>query len=194
MSEKKSFVDHYFEGKTGDVLRKTITPDWNSTSGHLKLLNIDTSVGSIAEIGCGIGRLLKELNTSISKCVGFDASSAMIREGKEYCESTNIELIKVDGKGELPYESNSFDYVFSFITFQHIPNTNTVLKYVAEMYRLLKDTGTIKIQLLKNDEFPERDLWSHHDPSTIEKHLYDLGMTTSNIQDCGRWVIIESHK
>lgn len=194
MKKKSSFVSHYFDNKTGDALRKTITPDWNSTEGHLKLLNIDTSVNSIAEIGCGIGRLLKELNKSIPKCVGFDASSSMIKEGKEYCKSTNIELIKVDGNGSLPYESNMFDYVFSFITFQHIPNTDTVLKYISEMYRLLKNSGTIKIQLLKNDEFPDRDLWSHHDPLKIQKHLLNLGMTSVEIQDCGRWIIIESKK
>jgi ubiquinone/menaquinone biosynthesis C-methylase UbiE len=194
MGQKRSFVNNYFDGKTGDSLRKTITPDWNSTSSHLKLLNIDTSVESIAEVGCGIGRLLKELNTSIPKCVGFDASNSMIMEGKEYCKSTNVELIKVDGTGYLPYKENSFNYVFSFITFQHIPNIDTVLTYVSEMYRLLKDAGTIKIQLLKNDEFPDRELWSYHDPIKIQNYLLKLGMSYSKIQEHGRWVIIESVK
>lgn len=191
---KRSFVDNYFEGKSGEKLRKTITPNWDSTQHHLKLLNIPTDINSILEVGCGIGRLLKELNVAIPICVGFDASVDMIREGQEYCENTNVKLIKCDGFGNLPIENVEFDYCFSIITFQHIPNTKTVENYISEMYRLLKLNGKIKFQILKNDEFPERELWTFHDPNQLQKHMIELGFIDVEIKDSGRWLFINGIK
>jgi len=191
--KKKSFISWYFEGKTGDILRKTITPNWDSTQGHLKLLNIP-KINSILEVGCGIGRLLKELNKEIPVCVGFDASKDMIREGIQYCKETSVELIKCDGNGLLPLKDREFEYAFSIITFQHIPNTNTVKSYISEMYRLLKKEGFIKFQILANNEFPEKELWSYHNPEDLINHMNSLGFKNINKIDQGRWLFIEAQK
>jgi ubiquinone/menaquinone biosynthesis C-methylase UbiE len=191
---KKNFVKSYFENKTGESLKKTITPNWNSTSSHIKLLNIDENINSIAEIGCGIGRILKDLNVRIPICVGFDASQSMIDEGEKYCKETNINLIKCSGDGLIPYESDFFDYTFSFITFQHIPNTDAVIMYITEMYRILNSKGKIKIQLLKNDEFPEKELWTYHDPIIIKSNMDKIGFYNINQLDFGRWIFITAEK
>lgn len=193
MNTKKSFIDNYFEGKSGEKLKKTITPDWNTTKHHLKLLNIP-KVSSILEVGCGIGRLLKELNIFIPICVGVDASKDMIREGEIYCDNTDVKLIKCDGFGEIPIKNEFFDYCYSIITFQHIPNTDTVKKYISEMYRLLKNDGIIKFQLLKNDEFPENDLWSYHNPNNIIEFMTIIGFTDVEIIESGRWIFINGKK
>lgn len=191
---KKNFVKSYFENKTGDSLKKTITPNWESTKPHIDLLNIDININSIAEVGCGVGRLLKELNKNIPICVGFDASISMIEEGKEYCKDTDVSLIKCSGDGLIPYDSNFFDYTFSFITFQHIPNIEAVILYLSEMYRILKSKGGIKIQLLKEDEFPERDLWTYHDINFIKSKMIEIGFSNINQIDFGRWIFITGDK
>ena len=134
MKKKKSFVSHFFDNKKISELKKTICTNWDSTPGHLKLLNIDLTVNSIVEVGCGIGRLLKELNNDIPLCVGFDASNSMVKEGKKYCANTSVNIIKCDGTGTLLYKSKSFEYAFSFAVFQHIPNNDTVFKYISESY------------------------------------------------------------
>lgn len=191
---KLSFISRYFEGKSGEKLRKTITPDWRTTESHLKLLNIPNNINSVLEVGCGIGRLLKELNKNIPICVGFDASVDMVREGHEYCANTNVKILKCDGYGILPIENIEFDYTFSIITFQHIPNTDTVKKYISEMYRLLKNGGVIKYQLLSDDEFPEKDLWSYHNPVELEKYMKEIGFREIIIDKLGRWTFISGKK
>lgn len=191
---KESFISHYFEGKSGESLRKTITPDWNSTERHLKLMNIPQNINSILEVGCGIGRLLKELNKTIPICVGFDASKDMIREGQEYCANTNIQLLKCDGNGLLPLNDLQFDYAFSIITFQHIPNVDTIKKYISEMHRLLKSSGKIKFQILKNNEFPEKKLWSYHNPEELTAYMEKIEFYDIKIIDIGRWTFIEGIK
>lgn len=191
----KSFVKNYFDGKTGDELRKTITPNWDSTKEHIKLLNVPSEINSVLEIGCGIGRLLKEINKDVEYCVGVDASESMINEGKEYCKETNIKLLKCDGRGEIPIDlKNHFDFVFSIITFQHIPNINTVKKYISEMYNVLKETGIIKFQLLSNDEFPERELWTYHNIDDIIKYMKELGFNQIKKRVLERWTFIEGIK
>lgn len=189
----KSFVKWYFEGKTGEALRKTITPDWNTTSRHLELLDIPRDINSVLEIGCGIGRLLKELNKDIPICIGYDASEDMIREGEEYCANTSVDLRKCDGNGEISVVDGIFDYAFSIITFQHIPNTDTVNSYLGEMYRALRYGGTLKFQILKNNERPDNDLWSYHDTDDLIEYLGPL-IENIKIEDTGRWLFISGQK
>jgi len=192
---KKSFISRYFENKSGEALRKTITPDWRTTEGHLKLLNIPRNINSVLEVGCGIGRLLKELNKDIPVCVGIDASKDMIREGLEYCANTNIKLYKCDGEGDIPIDMNTkFDCAFSIITFQHIPNTDTVKKYITGMYERLNTNGILKFQVLKNDEFPEKDLWSFHPIDILNEHLQKIGAQNINIEETHRWVFFTCEK
>ncbi|MEP1334563.1 MAG: class I SAM-dependent methyltransferase, partial [Lentilitoribacter sp.] len=141
---KQSFIKNYFDNKSGEQLRKTITPNWESTVGHVALLNIPDRAKNIVEIGCGIGRILKELHDQKPgrHCVGFDASNSMIAEGKEYVGKRNINLILCDGSGsDITFKKNYFDVAFSIVVFQHIPNTEAVHRYLSVMYDLLKAKG-----------------------------------------------------
>lgn len=195
MIKKKSFIKTYFDNKSGERLRKTITPNWDSTEGHLKLLNIPSNINSILEVGCGIARLLKEINKDIEHCVGVDASQSMIDEGKEYCKDTDIELLKCSGEGNIPIPlKDYFDFAFSIITFQHIPNTETVKKYISEMYRLLKFGGKIRFQILSTNEFPDKDLWSYHNPEELINYMKTLGFNEIKKEGSGRWTFIEGVK
>lgn len=191
---KKSFIKEYFEGKSGDRLRKTITPDWNTTPKHLELLNIPNNIVSVLEVGCGIGRLLKELNKNIPICYGFDASDDMIRESIEYCNNDSIKIFKCDGEGSLPIYDMYFDYTFSIITFQHIPNIETVKKYISEMYRILKINGNIKYQILRNDEFPGKDTWTYHEPELLIEYMKKIGFKNIKIDETVRWLFITGIK
>ena len=71
--------------------------------------------------------------------------------------------------------NNSFDTVFSIITFQHIPSTDTVKTYLKEAYRLLKEGGNIVFQVLSNDE-GKGDLWTYHDLDELLSFLESLNL------------------
>lgn len=190
----RNFVSNYFDNKEGEALRSTITKNWDVTPKHLELLNIDPKAKRILEVGCGIGRLLKELAPTRDLCVGFDASNSMIKEGKEYCKDLPIDLYHCDGSGKLDYQDSSFDYAFSFLTFQHIPNNDAVKKYVSEMARLLKKKGKINIQFLTNDEFPGKETWTHHDLDDMQAYMKEVGFKNIKLIVSGRWSFIHGNK
>ena len=91
----KSFVKHYLDNKTGETLRRTISPNWSSTPQHLKLVNVPDKALRILEVGCGVGRLLVEIASENPDrfLVGVDASGAMIREGQSYVMGRNFSLL-----------------------------------------------------------------------------------------------------
>ncbi len=71
----------------------------------------------------------------------------MIAEGKKRLDGKhNIFLTATDGLS-FPFADNSFDFVFSFIVFQHMPNKKMVAQNIAEIDRVLKPHGIGKIQL-----------------------------------------------
>jgi SAM-dependent methyltransferase len=45
------------------------------------------------------------------------------------------------------FADNSFDFVYSYIVFQHIPNRDVVLNYLSEARRVLKPGGILRCQL-----------------------------------------------
>lgn len=190
---KRSFISEYFEGKSGDRLKATITPHWDDTTlkRHLEIVKCPENIFSICEIGVGTGRILSELKAEHK--VGCDASQSMIDTGKQ--EHPEIEFIKVSGNGKLPIPLNDyFDFVFSIVTFQHIPNTDTVKNYIDEMYRLVKFGGKVRFQILKDNEFPDKDLWSWHNPDELIRYMNILGFKEVNKEVYGRWVVLEGIK
>lgn len=187
-------MNEYFENKPIEGLKKSISPNWDSTENHLKLLNIPLDAKKIVEYGCGMGRLLKGLCVEDRFCVGFDASKDMIKHGEEYVKGFNIELIKCSGEGEMNFKDEFFDYGFSIITFQHIPNTESVKKVISEFHRLLKKEGIIKFQILRENEFPERELWTWHNPNELISYMEELGFKKIKTEGEGRWLFISAIK
>src|ERR1041385_5394154 len=109
----------------------------------------DRVQGSVLEIGCGIGRMLKPLVGRFSRLEGVDVSSEMIRQGQQRLrDCPTIALHEIDGTGPLPYGPAEFDFCFSYITLHHIPIKSVVVKYIEEAYRVLKPHGIFKFQVL----------------------------------------------
>jgi ubiquinone/menaquinone biosynthesis C-methylase UbiE len=189
----ESFIRNYFDNKTGENLKLTITPKWTKETleDHLKLLDIPKEAIRIYEIGSGFGRLLKELAQMGKKCYGCDASVSMVNEALNYAPDVCIELC--EGSGEIPQPNESFDFVFSLITFQHIPHTETVKKYLSEAYRILYVGGNVMFQVLATD-LKKGFLWSYHKPSELIKHMEREGFKNIRQSIKGRWMIIRAER
>ena len=94
---------------------------------------------SVLEIGCGTGRLLEPLKSHFSRVVGVDVSGEMVRRGRQrLAHLSRVQFLEIDGLGKLPFEHDTFDFCFSYITFHHIPIKSIVLAYINESYRVLK--------------------------------------------------------
>jgi len=193
----RSFVKEFFDNKPLDGLKITITGDWSekNVNYHLGLLKPPPKARKLLEIGCGLGRLLIPLyDRGAEHCIGVDASQAMVDAGQEFIKGRNIQMLHYDGTGiiGLPLD-NYFDWVFSIITFQHIPDTETVKRYLEEAHRLLKHWGGLTFQILSHDVKPGRELWTYHDRQVLQDHLDDLGFK-GQWEEAGVWAIYRGRK
>lgn len=76
----------------------------------------------VLDFGCGVGRLVLPLAELAEGVVGLDVSESMLKEARINCEKrslTNVKLLKTDD--DLSSLDCAFDFIHSFIVFQHIP-------------------------------------------------------------------------
>jgi ubiquinone/menaquinone biosynthesis C-methylase UbiE len=110
---------------------------------------------NILEIGSGIGRILYNICDKYKYVYGIDISEGMIKWAnfinENYFKKDNIKFILVDLSGNIPFSDNSISFVFSIITFQHIPDKNTQLQYIKEIDRVLKPKGIAKLMIQNHD-------------------------------------------
>jgi|GEM_PF-204877 len=102
----------------------------------------------VLEIGCGIGRMTKYLAEIFGEVHGVDVSGEMIRVAKERLgHLKNAFFYEGSGWDLSMFPNEFFDFAFSFIVFQHIPDKAVVLNYIREACRVLKTTGVFKFQV-----------------------------------------------
>ncbi len=94
------------------------------------------------EIGHGGGRLLAAASRHFGAVIGVD-----IHDQNETVEAQlkrrgvgNVRLLKSNGQ-ELPVESSSVDFVYSFIVLQHVEKHDILARYMNETSRALKLGG-----------------------------------------------------
>jgi 2-polyprenyl-3-methyl-5-hydroxy-6-metoxy-1,4-benzoquinol methylase len=74
------------------------------------------------DFGCGVGRLVIPLARRCAAVVGADVSASMLAEARRNCDQqglADVSLVETaNGLGSVP---GTFDFIHSFIVFQHIP-------------------------------------------------------------------------
>ncbi len=106
---------------------------WKCTSDFLN--NLDpNSIG--LEVGCGNGKNL--LYRPELKIKGIDICDKFV----ELCKNKNLDVIQGD-MIELPYDNNSFDFVFSIAALHHLNSKELRSKAIQEMFRVCKPNGII---------------------------------------------------
>ena len=98
----------------------------------------------VLEIGCGAGRMTR----AFGEVHGVDVSGEMIAQARQLlsgCE--NVHLYQNNGTDLSVLGDIRFDFAFSFIVFQHVPDKAIIENYVHEVYRLLRPGGLFKFQV-----------------------------------------------
>lgn len=102
------------------------------------------------EIGCGVGRMTFALAKRFGEVYATDISPQMINHAQRLQKKlgvTNTVFQTGSGTDLAEYPSNSFDFVFSYIVFQHINDIGILREYVSEIGRVLKhETGHFQMQ------------------------------------------------
>jgi ubiquinone/menaquinone biosynthesis C-methylase UbiE len=102
----------------------------------------------VLEIGCGVGRLTRELAARAQRVQAIDISSEMIAIArKHHRDLANVSWIVGDGTSLAAVQDESVDVCISHVTFQHIPDPAVTLGYVAEMGRVLRPGGWAAFQV-----------------------------------------------
>jgi SAM-dependent methyltransferase len=120
--------------------------------------NLDAVLGAVGaylrpddvalDIGCGVGRLTRVLAERTAHDHAIDDSAEMLEQARELnSHLTNVTWHHGDGTTLHPVEDGSIDAVVSHVVFQHIPDPQITLGYVAEMGRVLKPGGWAAFQI-----------------------------------------------
>lgn len=99
----------------------------------------------ILEIGCGIGRLFPGFAELFDEIWGVDVSAEMVQQGRRLCPIRHAHFVLGNGEDLGGIKSEYFDYCFSYIVFQHIPEASILWKYLDEVYRVLKPAGVFQL-------------------------------------------------
>jgi SAM-dependent methyltransferase len=104
--------------------------------------------GRMLEIGCGAGRTTRAFADMFDEVVGVDISSEMIKMAQELNKDKPKIHFNVNNGADLSgFPNKHFDFVFSYLVFQHIPSKQIIQSYLNEIARVLKSDGKFKFQV-----------------------------------------------
>jgi SAM-dependent methyltransferase len=140
--------------------------DWDETSffdsgekDYLRLvepvlqrLQFEPASHSVAELGCGAGRMTRSFAKRFRSVVAVDISAEMQARAKGYLNSlNNIHWVLSDGEKLSSIEAGSVNFVFSYLVLQHMPKKEFVLRSIEEMMRILVHGGIFLFQFNGSD-------------------------------------------
>lgn len=100
------------------------------------------------EIGCGPGRLLKPLSRHFGEIHGVDVSDEMVALARRRLAGIPHAHVHLSPGADLrQFADESFDFVYSYAVFQHIPSREIVYSYLTEARRVLKQGGLFWFQV-----------------------------------------------
>lgn len=141
----------------------------------LEQLQFDPSGKSMTELGCGAGRMTRAFAKRFQSVSAVDISEEMQSRAKVLlCDFKNIRWIATDGITLVNLESDSMDFVFSYLVLQHFPSRELVSSTISEMLRILRPGGTFLFQF-NGSEQPTMN-WKGRMISTFLDNIAVLGL------------------
>lgn len=119
----------------------------------LQKLQFKPANKTMAELGCGAGRMTRSFAEHFSSVFAVDISAEMQSRAKQFLKSfSNIQWILSDGETLSSIGSNSVDFVFSYLVLQHMPEKKVALITIQEMMRILRPDGAFLFQFNGSDQ------------------------------------------
>ncbi|PYS93005.1 MAG: class I SAM-dependent methyltransferase [Acidobacteria bacterium] len=158
----------------------------------------------ILEIGCGIGRVGRELAPRCQRWIGCDVSPNMLAYAQQRLAAfDNVELVEVSGFDLRPIPDASVDLVYCTVVFMHLDEWDRY-NYVLEARRVLRPGGRIFVdnfnlcsdegwqvfelhrQFMPAERPPQ--IGKSSTPQELETYLRRAGFHEVKIAEQGAWV------
>ncbi len=142
--------------------------------------------GTLLELGCGSGILLKELLPRKGTTIGVDYSQAMLDEAKGNLVNLSIDL-RLGYLEHLPVPDSSIDIALCHMVLHHLTAPIEALK---DAHRVLNPHGSLIVVDLtshQNEKMRElyADRWLGFDPAEFEKWAKEAGFKKIKISHLG---------
>jgi SAM-dependent methyltransferase len=145
----------------------------------------------VLEIGCGIGRVGKQVAPRCRKWIGCDVSPNMLKLATARLrEFSNVELFETSGYDLRPIADGSVDLVYCTVVFMHLEEWDRY-SYVEEGFRVLRPGGKLFVDNVnlcsdagwavfeKHRQFPPQQRAAHitqcSTPQELEEYLKRAG-------------------
>ncbi len=121
---------------------------------------------SALEVGCGYGRLLREVRQWLdTPLVGVDFSESQLRAARSYLGEIRIPLVLADATEGLPFRDGAFDVVYTQGSLMHVPPPLD-RDYRSELMRVSRR------YIIHTEDTRETEITFGHDN---ERHYRELG-------------------
>jgi ubiquinone/menaquinone biosynthesis C-methylase UbiE len=149
------------------------------------------------EIGCGPGRLMKPLSRQFGEIHGVDVSDEMVRLARaRLAQIPHAHAHTGSGADLRQFADSSFDFLYSYAVFQHIPSKEVVFSYLEDAARVLKPGGLMRFQV-NNLDAPRTSETTWHgcsvDASEIRAYAQAKGLlllALEGVQTQYMWVTL----
>lgn len=102
---------------------------------------------AMLELGCGAGRMTRSFAQQFARVYAVDFSDEMLSRARALLQQAgNVIWVCGNGTDLSGVESDSLDFVFSYLVLQHLPREPLVHQYIREMLRVLKEGGVFLFQ------------------------------------------------
>jgi ubiquinone/menaquinone biosynthesis C-methylase UbiE len=108
---------------------------------YIEGLGVGVGRGRALDFGCGVGRLTQPLARYFEEVEGVDIAPSMVELAERYNRQGGKCRFHVNASGDLSiFVDESFDFVLSLITLQHMPPAHAE-RFIVEFLRVLRPSG-----------------------------------------------------
>lgn len=119
----------------------------NEVLRAVRSLKLPLRTGKALDFGSGVGRLTESLAEHFGHVVGVDIAPSMVNFARAHSRFPASVEYRLNTTGDLQqFPDNTFDFVLSKITLQHVPR-EFIPGYLCEFTRVLAPGGVLMFQL-----------------------------------------------
>ena len=137
---------------------------------------------NVLEIGCGVGRVGRELAKICRHWTGLDACSKMIGFAKDYLKDCpNVSLLESNGFDLKGISDNSQDKVYCIVVFMHLDEWER-FNYIKESHRILKEGGKLLVNNINLCSSEGWNLFEEHSGIAPQDRPLNISKTSTNTE------------